>query len=162
MRLSSGMPVSKMIESPARLKLFFIRHLPMAFLAGLRIRSADENHATVSLPYKYLTKNPFRSTYFACQAMAAEFSTGIMCLQALDQFDSDISLLVVKVEADFLKKATDTVLFTCKDEDSLFRTVEESVRYNDARKVSLQSIGSDSQGNTVAEFTITWSFKPRI
>lgn len=161
MRLSSGTSVAKMLESPLRLKLFFLSNLPMALLAGLRVRSVDENHATVSLPYKYLTKNPFRSTYFACQAMAAEFSTGIMCLQALEKFDEDISLLVVRVEAEFLKKATATVSFTCLDEGSLMRVLQESVKNREAQKITLHSTGSDGDGDTVAEFKVTWSFKPR-
>lgn len=161
MNLSTENKFSSILESPWRLKLFFIKNLPMAFLAGLQVPSYDEHHATVSLPYKYLTKNPFRSIYFACQAMAAEFSTGILCLLSLEKFAADISLLVVKVEGTFTKKAVGVVSFTCSDIQELYHVIEESISQNKSQSITLTSTGKDETGDRVAEFKVTWSFKPR-
>lgn len=150
-----------MLDSPLKLKLYFLRNLPMAFLAGLRIVSYNSNQATVSLPYKYLTKNPFRSIYFACQAMAAEFSTAVLCLQELARHEADVSLIVVHVEGTFTQKAEGRVSFSCEDNGTLGRAISESIAMDEARTVTLNSIGKNSDNETVAEFTITWSFKPR-
>lgn len=133
----------------------------MAFLAGLRVLSYSEEQATVSLPHTYLTKNPFRSIYFACQAMAAEFSTGALCLLALEKHATDVSLLVVKVEGSFTKKGTGLVLFSCSDGKKVDRTVAESISENEPKTITLTSIGRDKEGDKIAEFHITWSFKPR-
>lgn len=48
--------------------------LPLAFVAKLRIDQMNMHQASVSLPFNYLNKNPFRSIYFAALSMAAELS----------------------------------------------------------------------------------------
>jgi hypothetical protein len=161
MNLTSKQKVTSVFNNRWKLALFFARHLPMAFLAGLNIISFDKNHATVSIPYKYLTKNPFRSIYFACQSMAAELSTAIICLQSLEKFDADLSLLVIKLEAEFTKKANDTISFTCLNEENLDEIFKECITENTSQSLTLKSTGIDQNGDSVAEFNITWSFKPR-
>lgn len=161
MNLSSENSISSILESRWRLRLFFIRHLPMAFLAGLQVPYYNEKQATVTLPYKYLTKNPFRSIYFACQAMAAEFSTGVLCLLALEKHSSNVSLLVVKVEGSFTKKGTGVISFTCPGGAGVNRAVTESISQNKSKTITLKSIGKDETGDVISEFKVTWSFKPR-
>lgn len=161
MKLTSNKKITRLFKSPWKLKLFFIRHLPMAFLAGLKVSAFDEKHAVVTLPYKYLTKNPFRSVYFACQAMAAELSTAIICLQALGKFEADISMLVIDLEASFVKKAVGTVTFSCRNHHDLHEIFGNCIAENRSQNLSFKSIGVDQDGETVAEFTINWSFKPR-
>lgn len=161
MIISSSKALHKLLGSPLRLKLFFLKSLPMAFLAGLRVVSYDSNKAIVSLPFKYLTKNPFHSIYFACMAMAAEFSTAILCLQEISKHDVDVSLLVVGLEAEFVKKANQQVNFSCMDEAQLKNAIHACITSDEPQKISLDTIGTDPQGNTIAEFKITWSFKTR-
>ena len=57
---------------------FYFQKLPAAFFSGVRIKEVGETKCRVSVPYKWFTQNPFRSTYFACLAMAAEMSTGAL------------------------------------------------------------------------------------
>ncbi len=161
MKLTSNKKFSRVFKNPWKLKLFFIRHLPMAFLAGLKVSTFDDKHAVVTLPYRYLTKNPFRSVYFACQAMAAELTTAIICLQALQKFEADISMLVVELEANFTKKAVGTITFSCRNHHNLDEIFSNCITEKTSQSLSFKSIGMDQDGETVAEFTITWSFKPR-
>ena len=55
----------------------------MAFLAGLRIIRLQKEECEVQIKYNYLTKNPLRSIYSACQYMAAVLSTGMLCFGAV-------------------------------------------------------------------------------
>ena len=69
-----------------------------------------------TVPYKWFSQNPFRSTYFACLAMAAEMSTGVIgdgCICIKENLP--VSMLVVKVEAEYFKKATGRTNFVCED-----------------------------------------------
>ena len=75
-----------------RLVFFFILKLPMAFLARLRVRELSVDKCLVSVPYNYWNKNPFKSMYFAVQAMAAELSTGALVMLHLG--NHNISILV--------------------------------------------------------------------
>ncbi len=162
MNLGSKTNISTLFKSNWKLRLFFIRHLPMAFLAGLRVKSFDEKSAVVTLPFTYLTKNPFRSIYFAAQAMAAEFSTAVICLQTLEKYETDLSLLVVGLKAEFVKKATGLISYTCQKPEKQDSILEQCILQKSAEEITFTSTGRNKSGEKVAEFHITWSFKPRV
>lgn len=151
----------QLVKSPWRFKLFLLKRLPMAFLAGLRVTQANPESAAVTLSLGYLTKNPFRSIYFACQAMAAEFSTGILAMHAIEQTGHPFSLLVVGMEAEFCKKATGTITFKCTNGERLIQTAEQCMKDNKSYTCGAISIGTDEQGEVVAKFNVQWSFKPK-
>jgi hypothetical protein len=75
------------------------------------VKEINEEKCIASVPYKWLTQNPFRSTYFASLAMAAEMSTGTIALSNVYKRKPSISMLVTKMEANYFKKATGTIFF---------------------------------------------------
>ena len=54
-----------LVNHPIKFRLFLLSKLPSAYFSGVRVRYVDEEKAVVSVPYKWFTTNPFRSTYFA-------------------------------------------------------------------------------------------------
>ena len=48
----------KMANNQLRLKLFFLKKMPMGFLSGMRVIEISQKEAIVSVPFNYLTKNP--------------------------------------------------------------------------------------------------------
>jgi hypothetical protein len=134
--------------------------LPAAFYSGVRLVKANENEATASVPYKRMSQNPFGSTYFACLAMAAELSTGVLCLIAASGFGKKISMLVVSVQGDFEKKATGITYFTCNDGAAIFNAMQNACN-NKPAVVTCISKGFDLNNQPIASFKITWSFKAR-
>jgi len=149
----------KLAGNRFRLNLFFIKHMPMGFLNGLRIIEIDKKHASVSVPYNYLTKNPFRSLYFAVQSMAAELSSGAMAIAEVKAAPRPVSMLVFDTQAKFTKKAQSKVVFTCNDGEAISRAVQETLKTGEGKTVSITSIGIDEAGNQVSEFQFTWTFK---
>ncbi len=143
------------------MKLFMLKHLPMAFLAGLKVVEIDQTTASVTVPYKYLNKNPFRSVYFAVLSMAAELSTGILAMAALNDFSIPISMLVLEMKANFLKKARTKITFKCLEGDQLSSTIAKSIETGEGQTIDVTSIGYDTEGDKVAEFKFTWTFKPK-
>ncbi len=140
-------------------KFFFLLKLPMAFLAGLRISKLQNEECVVRVKYNYLTKNPFKSMYFACQAMAAELSSGMLCFKATE--GQNMALLVVGMEAKYTKKAVGTINFTCSDGPQIQATVQKALESGKGEAVTVKSVGVDEAGDAVAEFQFTWSFKKR-
>ncbi|MGB3545398.1 MAG: hypothetical protein WBA17_00375, partial [Saprospiraceae bacterium] len=60
------------VNTPWKMRLaFFLRKLPTLFWWGVRVKSATEDRAEVTIPYTWRTQNPFKSVYFAAQAGAA-------------------------------------------------------------------------------------------
>jgi uncharacterized protein DUF4442 len=151
----------KSLKHPLKFRMFLLSRLPNAFFAGLRIRDLDETACRVTVPYKWFTKNPFRSTYFACLSMAAEMSTGVLCLVHLHKRNPPVSMLVVKMEAEYFKKAVGQTSFICDDGLKIKECVEQAVQTGESRTIRARSIGKNSDGVAVAEFFITWSFKVR-
>ncbi len=149
------------LSSPFKLKLFMLAKLPMGFLAGLKIESISEEQSVVSIRYGYLTKNPFRSIYFACLAMAGELASGSLGLVHVYEASPAVSMLVVSMEATFTKKAIGKICFTCYDGLSIKSAIEESTRTGEGKTVIAKSIGIDEVGDEVAVFKITWSYKAK-
>jgi hypothetical protein len=143
-------------------KLFLFFNLPSAFFSGVRIRSLSEEKAVVSVPYKWFSKNPFQSTYFACLAMAGEMSTGLLALMHCYRRKPSISMLVINMEAHYHKKATGLTYFTCEAGKDLGWIINECIRENKSHTYVATAVGRDESGEKIAEFYITWSFKPKL
>src|SRR5438552_1786104 len=104
-----------LMRNPLKFRLFLFTKLPSAYFSGVRIREVDENRSVVTVPYKWFSQNPFRSTYFACLAMAAELSTGCLAMAYLYKRRPAVSMLVVNMYAEYFKKANGRTTFVCED-----------------------------------------------
>jgi hypothetical protein len=152
----------KLMKHPVKFRMFLFTKLPSAYFAGVRVKEADEKHCAVTVPYKWFSKNPFRSTYFACLSMAAEMSTGALAMAHLYKINPPVSMLVVKVESEYFKKATGLTTFVCEDGELIQKAIAESIATAEARVVRAKSVGKNKGGEVVAEFFITWSFKSKV
>jgi hypothetical protein len=147
--------------NPFLMRLYYLSKLPLAFVAGLRLRELDERHAVVTVPYGWRTTNPFRSTYFAALSMAAELSTGALAKLATDLAPRPVAMLIVNLTASFEKKATGVTTFTCEEGDKLAAAVARTVETGEPSAAEVATIGRAADGTVVARFTFTWSFKAR-
>jgi Domain of unknown function (DUF4442) len=141
--------------------LFQWKTLPLAAAAGLRVRTLDEARCTVSLPGGWRTQNPFRSTYFGAQAMAAEMSTGAPAMVLVGGAAASVAMLVREVRGTFAKKIVGPSVFTFDDVASLRVAVDRAAATGEAETFVARSIGTTADGTVAAEFEITWSFKRR-
>ncbi len=151
----------RLMKHPVKFRAFLFAKLPSAFFAGVRIREMDARHCRVSVPYRWFSQNPFRSTYFACLAMAAEMSTGSLAMAYLYKRKPAVSMLVVNIYGEYFKKATGTTEFTCEDGELFRKIIEEAIETGEPRMIKAKSTGKNKNGEVVAEFFITWSFKVR-
>jgi len=152
---------SKRMTSPLKFRMFLLSKLPSAYFSGVRVKSLDENKCEVTVPFKWFSQNPFRSTYFACLSMAAEMSTGALALGHLYKRNPRVSMLVVKTEGEYFKKAIDKTTFVCEEGLQIKKMIEEAVESGDGRTIRAKTIGKNKSGELVAEFFITWSFKAK-
>jgi hypothetical protein len=151
----------KLTRHPLKFRLFLLSKLPAAYFSGVRVREISEERCVVTVPYKWFTRNPFRSTYFACLSMAAEMSTGTLAMAHLYKRKPAVSMLVTKVESSYHKKATGRTSFTCEDGSLLAKTIQQSIDSGQPQELRVRSVGKNETGELVAEFFVTWSFKAR-
>lgn len=151
----------RQMTSPFLLRLFMLKSLPLAFIAGLRVNELDFRRCVVSVPYGWRTQNPFRSTYFAAQSMAAEMSTGALAMLAVRLAPVPVSMLIVGLEATFGKKATRRAYFTCEGGEELFAAVRRTLDTGEATSAKVETVGRMNDGTEVSRFSFTWSFKKK-
>lgn len=153
--------VRRQVLSPLGFKLYMMKELPLAAFAGLRLRSLDEGGCTVMLPGGWRTQNPFRSTYFAAQAMAAEMSTGAPAMVLVRGSEARVSMLVTAIHARFTKKIAGPSQFTFRDISEMASTIERAAQTGEAAAFVARSVGRNSAGDVASEFEVEWSFKRR-
>jgi hypothetical protein len=141
--------------------IFLLVKLPLAWVAGCRIKRIDTTSCVVELPYGWRSQNPFNSIYFAAQSMAAEMSTGVLALFAIEQSGQSVAMLVSSVDGSFGKKANQLCTFTCADGEKMFAAVEETCRTGEAVLVKMETVGRMKDGTEVSRFFFTWSVKKR-
>lgn len=149
----------QLVNHPVKFRLFLFTKLPSAYFSGVRVKSLSEEKAEVTVPYKWFSQNPFKSTYFACLAMAAELSTGLLALLNTYNRKPAVSMLVVGLEAVYHKKATGITLFTCEDGLAVKDIVNDAIATGEPKAIKTKSTGVNEKGELIAEFFITWSFK---
>lgn len=142
-----------------RFSKFLWLKLPIAKIAGLKLRYFDGEKSEISVKLGWLNQNPFKSMFWAVQGMAAELSTGILCIDKIQKSGQKISMLVVGLEANFTKKAVGKIVFTCEQGKELDEVLQKAIETGEGQTLKMRSTGIDEQGNQVSEFVFNWSFK---
>jgi hypothetical protein len=140
---------------------FLFLKLPSAFLCGVRLRSLNKECAVVMVTLNFLNKNPFKSMFWAVQGMAAELATGAIILSEVRNSTVPISMLVIRNEAEFLKKAKGKITFTCTDVALVKNQFATQVKSDTGTRFWMQSEGVDQQGDVVSRFRFEWSIKAK-
>lgn len=143
--------------NPLLFKIGLGLKLPSALFWRLKIHSLSLDKCEVTIPYGWRTQNPFKSIYFAAMAGAAELSTGALC-QLSQAGKGKYSMLVVDFRAEYYKKANQKITFTCNQGLKLNALVD-SLEIGSSDKLTMISSGTNAEGEEVAKFFVTWSFK---
>ncbi|GHB24525.1 DUF4442 domain-containing protein [Mongoliitalea lutea] len=131
--------------------------LPSAVFWRLKIKSLSLEKCEVSIPFFWRSQNPFQSIYFAALAGAAELSTGALCQLGMAG-KGNFSMLVVDFRAEYHKKANQKIIFTC-DQGAELTQLIDSLQPQETGTLTMISTGRNPQGDVVAKFYVTWSFK---
>jgi hypothetical protein len=146
---------------PWSFRAYLLRNLPLGFAAGLRLVRLDAQECVVSLPGGWRTRNPFGSTYFAAQAMAAEFSTGAPAWLMAQGAARSTALILVEIRAVFAKRIVGPALFTFSDLADMHEAIESAGRQDGPVTFTANSQCRGDDGTIASAFEVTWSFKRR-
>ncbi len=87
-------------------------------------------------------------------------STGLLALAALQE-KPPVSMLVTNIEAEFLKKASETLSFTCEQGNELESVIRDAIESGEARTFRAMSTGRLPDGTEACRVWISWSFKTK-
>ena len=145
--------------TPRKVNLFNLVKLPLAYLGGVRVRTITDTEVVVSIKYRWMNQNPFKSMFWAAQGMAAEMPTGVLVMKAIDDSKVKVSMLVTQQEAQFFKKATGRILFSCKGGNEIREAIQESIKTGEGQVIVLISEGKNKDGVVVSRFQFHWSLR---
>jgi len=147
--------------TPPKINLFLLTKLPSAWLCGVRLKHIDDTSCVTTATHKWINQNPFRSMYFAVQAMAAELSTGAIVMKAINESNLKISMLVAENTSAFHKKATGRIKFTCLDGELVKTSVKKCATEPEGQKFWMTSIARNENGDMVSEFKFLWTLRKK-
>lgn len=145
--------------TPSKINLFLLYKLPSAFFTGIRVEEMNEYKSIIKVKHRWINQNPFKSIFWAVQGMAAEFSTGILVVKAIDKSKKRISMLVTNMDASFTKKATGIIKFECNQGKLINEVIEKAIETGEGQVVVLSSEGVNKEGVVVSKFNFEWSIK---
>lgn len=148
--------------TPQKINSFMFFKLPLAWLGGVRVKSMNNESVVVRIKHQWINQNPYKSMFWAVQGMAAEMTTGVLVINAINKTNKKFSMLVTKQEGSFTKKATGLLTFESHDGQLIDDALQKSIKTGEGQKVILSSKGVNSDGITVSEFSFEWSIKVKL
>lgn len=133
--------------------------LPAAWWTGVRLKSITEQECIVTVKHGWRNQNPFKSMFWAVQGMAAELSTGAMVINQIRESGKKISMLVQNNNANFSKKATGRITFTCEDGHLIKEAIEKTVATGEGQTFWMKSVGMNEDGVVVSTFNFEWTVR---
>ena len=145
--------------TPLKLNVFLFFKLPSAFWSGVRVKSISKEQCIVTVKHRWFNQNPFKSMYFAVQAMAAELTTGALVMMQIKKSGKNISMLVANNNSNFSKKATGRITFTCNDGHLIEEAIKQTIATGEGQTIWMKSVGVNEKREQVSEMNFEWSIK---
>jgi hypothetical protein len=151
----------KQVSNPFLFKLSLLKNLPLASLIGVKLKSLNNDECELTVPYKFLNKNPFKTTYWAVLGMSAEMASGLLLLMYTHKLKPSVSTFVIGCEAKFVKRAVGKTTFKCSQGNEIAAKIMKTIQTFEAEEIRCITNAYDEQGDLVAEFVFTWGIKAR-
>ncbi|GGE20222.1 thioesterase [Psychroflexus salis] len=151
--------IERMKLTPKKINWFLLLKLPSAWFCGVRLNYINHTKSLASVRFKWINQNPFKSMYFAVQAMAAELTTGALVMQSIQNENKNISMLVAENKAEFVKKATGKIQFECTDGKALNDAMQLCINQKEGATFWMKSEGKNEANEVVSIFYFKWTLK---
>ncbi len=148
-----------MASKTSTFNTFTFFKLPAAWWCGVRLKYLDHHRSVVTVRHRWINQNPFNSMFWAVQGMAAEFSTGTLVIDQIRATGHNVSMLVAGNNANFTKKATGKITFTCEDGDLVGAALQKTIETGEGETLWMKSTGINESGIVVSVFNFQWTLK---
>lgn len=150
-----------LVLHPIKFRAGLMMNLPLASVTGVKITKLEDEVCEVTVPYKFLNKNPFNTTYWAVLGMAAEMASGALLLNYIYKLQPSVSTFVVGCDAKFLKRAVGLTTFRCTEGLELAERILRTIETYEAEEFKATTLAYNEAGEVIAEFSFTWGIKAR-
>lgn len=151
-----------LLTRPFVMTAFQTAKMPLGTAAGLRVDAIDRTSCTVSLPGGWRTQNPFGSTYWAAQGMAAEMATGLHGYVLTQAAPVPVRMILAGCEGSFSHMCKGRGRFVFSQGELVREMIEKTLATGESLKCPTEVVGYDAKGTEVSRWTFTWSFRARL
>jgi hypothetical protein len=159
MSKTSNQDLFRKLSNNRLFRLYLMYRLPLTYLAGIKMVSFRRDSATISMRYKWINTNPFKSMYFAAMNMGAEMSSGLLLFAHIKEVSPKVSMLLEEFTSKYSKKVVGKVLFICQEGDELRNAAQIASESTDIQKITTKVYATDEMGTILATFELKWSLK---
>lgn len=151
----------KDLRTSWKFRFYLFQRLPVAWFIGTKLKHVSVDKAAVTIPFGWRSQNPFRSIYFVAQASAAEFPAGILAYLNILSTGKNVSILLLRYQAEFTKKAVTPTTFSCEESDVIRASISKAIETGEGQECTVTVTGKMEDGSVVSINKITFGFKLR-
>lgn len=151
----------KRMNQPLLFPMATLAKMPLGFFAGLKVDDINEEACSVSLPGGWRTQNPFQSTYWAAQGMAAEMATGLHPYAYASACPVPVRMILAGTEARFGRLCKTRAHFRCVGGPPVRAALLETLETGESVACPIEVVGENALGEVVSEWTFTWSLRAK-
>jgi len=148
-----------MSMTPKKINSFNFFKLPSVWWCGIRVKQLTETTCVASVKHKWINQNPFKSMFWAVQGMAAELTTGALMMRQIQESGKRISMLVLNNNANFSKKATGRITFSCDQGKDVDEAIQKTIETGEGQTIWMKSVGVNEDGVVVSTFNFEWTVR---
>ena len=145
--------------TPKKINTFNFFKLPSVWWTGIRVKELDDTQCSATVKHRWINQNPFNSMFWAVQGMAAELTTGALVMGGIRDSGKKISMLVLNNKANFSKKATGRITFSCTDGNLIHAALKETIATGEGQTIWMKSVGTNEDGVVVSTFEFEWTVR---
>lgn len=136
---------------------------PMVAFLGVSVEELSDKRCVVKIPVRFRSKNPAGSMFLGALTSGADVAGSLAAYATVRKLKASVSILFKDMQATFIKKAVDHVLFICEDMAVIEEAVKKTVATGEAVQlpVFVKAYGRKNLSEPVATFVLTLSMKRR-
>jgi len=153
--------IPEQIRHTIYLRYFGLTKIPLLFYVRPSVVEKSDERVIIKIPLSRRTKNHQGSMYFAALAIGADCSVGLLAVELINRQKQRISFIFKDFNAEFYRRATADVFFSCDQGREIAELVEKARLSTERVELPLNAIAAEATetDEPVARFRLTLSLK---
>ncbi len=153
--------IPEAVRNTAYLRYFGLTRIPLLYYVRPSVVEQTDRRVVIRIPLNRRTRNHHGSMYFAALAMGADVAVGLLAVKLIGQQDKKVSFIFKDFNAEFYRRATADVYFSCDQGEQISELVRNAISNTQRIETPLHAIATVPAENDepVARFRLTLSLK---
>ncbi len=160
--------IDRVVPAPIKLTAFVrglsLARIPLLAYTRPEVLEMDGARCVVRLKLRRRTANHLGSMYIAALVAGADVAGGLIAWMAIRDSGARVALVFKSIQADFLRRASGDVHFTCEQGLAIRDLVRRAVQSGERQELPVDivaTVPAEDPDRPVARFVLTLSLKRR-